>query len=122
MEERSPLNSVDRIKAPLLVVQGANDPRVTKAEADQIFIALRDRGRPVEYLLAPDEGHGFARPVNRMAAFMAAERFLSEHLGGRYQEGGRPEVVARLKEITVDPNTVTLSRTADAAGTFGAPR
>ena len=97
------MNSVDRIKAPLLVVQGANDPRVTKAEADQIFIALRDRGRPVEYLLAPDEGHGFARPVNRMAAFMAAERFLSEHLGGRYQEGGRPEVVARLKEITVDP-------------------
>jgi len=60
--------------------------------------------------------------VNKMAAFMAAERFLSEHLGGRHQEGGRPEVVARLKEITVDPTTVTLSRKADAAGTFSAPR
>ena len=122
LKEHSPLNSADKIKAPLLIVQGANDPRVNRAEAEQIVIALRDRGLPVEYLLAPDEGHGFARPVNNMAAFMAAERFLSEHLGGRYQEGGRPEVVARLKEITVDPKTVTLSGKADAASTFRAPR
>ena len=63
----------------------------------------------VEYILAPDEGHGFARPVNNMAMFMAAEKFLAAHLGGRYQEGGTPEVVARLKEITVDPKTVVLS-------------
>ena len=64
-----------------------------KAESDQIVIALRDRGFPVEYLVAPDEGHGFARPVNNMAMFAAAEKFLAKHLGGRFQEGGTPEVV-----------------------------
>ena len=98
-----------------MVVQGANDPRVNKAEADQIVIALRDRGFPVEYMLSPDEGHGFARPVNNMAMFMAAEKFLAKYLDGRYQEGGTPEVVARLKEITVDPKTVTLAKKVDAA-------
>ena len=67
LERQSPLNSAQKIKTPLLVVQGANDPRVKKAESDQIVIALRDRGFPVEYLVAPDEGHGFARPVNNMA-------------------------------------------------------
>ena len=72
---------------PLLIVQGANDPRVKRAEADQIVIALRDRGFPVEYLVAPDEGHGFARPVNNMAMFAAAEQFFAKHLGGRYQDG-----------------------------------
>jgi dipeptidyl aminopeptidase/acylaminoacyl peptidase len=108
MERQSPLNSAARIKTPLLVVQGANDPRVKKAESDQIVIALRDRGFPVEYIVAPDEGHGFARPVNNMAMFAAAERFLSKHLEGRFQESLTPEVATRLKEITVDPKTVTL--------------
>ncbi len=106
----SPLNSANKIKTPLMVVQGANDPRVKKAEAEQIVVALRDRGFHVEYLLAPDEGHGYARPVNNMAMIMAAEKFLAERLGGRYQEGGTPEVTARLKEITVDPKTVTVSK------------
>jgi acetyl esterase/lipase len=115
MEQRSPLNSASKIKTPLLVVQGANDPRVHRREAEQIVIALRDRGFPVEYLLAPDEGHGFARPVNNMAMFMAVEKFLAEQLGGRYQEGGSPEVTARLKEITVDPTTVVISKTLDAS-------
>ena len=55
------------------------------------MIALRDRGFPVEYLLAPDEGHGFARPVNNMAMFMAAEKFLAKHLDGRYQDGATPK-------------------------------
>src|SRR5688572_32496146 len=55
---QSPLNSAKSIKSPLLVVQGANDPRVKKAESDQIVVALRERGFPVEYLVAPDEGHG----------------------------------------------------------------
>src|SRR5258708_38011791 len=64
--ERSPLTLANKIKTPLLVVQGANDPRVNKREADQIVIALRDRGYPVEYLLPPDEGHGVGRPVNNM--------------------------------------------------------
>ncbi len=112
--ERSPLHSADKIKTPLLVVQGANDPRVNKREADQIVIALRDRGFPVEYIVAPDEGHGFARPVNNMALYMSAEKFLNKHLGGRYQEGGTPEVVARLKEISVDPKTVVLAKKVDA--------
>jgi len=114
LTERSPLTYADKIKTPLLVVQGANDPRVNKREADQIVIALRDRGYPVEYLVAPDEGHGFARPVNNMALYMSAEKFLANHLGGRFQEGGTPEAVARLKEISVDPKTVVLAKKVDA--------
>ena len=73
LERQSPLNSANKIKTPLLVAQGANDPRVNKAESDRIVIALRDRGFPVEYLVAPDEGHGFQRPVNNMAMMAAAE-------------------------------------------------
>jgi dipeptidyl aminopeptidase/acylaminoacyl peptidase len=115
LTERSPLTYANRIKTPLLVVQGANDPRVNRREAEQIVVALRDRGFPVEYLLAPDEGHGFARPVNNLAMFMAAEKFLAEHLGGRYQEGGSPEAAKRLAEITVDPKTVVLTKTLDAS-------
>ena len=106
---RSPLLSADKIKTPLLVAQGANDPRVNRRESEQIVIALRDRGFPVEYILAPDEGHGFARPINNLALFTAAEKFFAQHLGGRYQEGGSPESVARLKEITVDPKTVVVA-------------
>lgn len=113
--ERSPLNSADKIKTPLLVAQGANDPRVNRREAEQIVVALRDRGFPVEYLLAPDEGHGFARPVNNMALFMESEKFLAQHLGGRYQEGGTPEVTARLKEITVDPKSVVVEKKTEPA-------
>jgi dienelactone hydrolase len=121
LKDRSPLGSADKIKTPLLVVQGANDPRVNKREAEQIVIALRDRGFPVEYLLAPDEGHGFARPVNNMAMFMATEKFLAKYLDGRYQQDGTPEVVERLKELTVDPKTVTLAKKVDAAQ-VGAPK
>jgi dipeptidyl aminopeptidase/acylaminoacyl peptidase len=109
MKRQSPLYSADKIKTPLMVVQGANDPRVNKREADQIVIALRDRNYPVEYLVAPDEGHGFARPVNNMAMVAAAEKFLAKHLGGRYQESMTPEVTKRLTEITVDPKSVTLA-------------
>ncbi|MBS1794180.1 MAG: S9 family peptidase [Acidobacteria bacterium] len=114
LDRQSPLNSVDKIKTPLMIVQGANDPRVNKREADQIVVALRERNYPVEYILAPDEGHGFARPVNNMAMLMAAEKFLAKYLGGRFQDGGTPEVVQRLKEITVDVKTVTLAKKADA--------
>jgi dipeptidyl aminopeptidase/acylaminoacyl peptidase len=111
LERQSPLFSAGKIRTPLLVVQGANDPRVKKAESDQIVVALRDRGFPVEYIVAPDEGHGFARPVNSMAMFAAIEKFLAKHLGGRYQDSMPPEVATRLKEITVDPKTVTLTKT-----------
>ncbi|MBW8878785.1 MAG: S9 family peptidase [Acidobacteria bacterium] len=106
LDRQSPLNSADKIKAPLLVVQGANDPRVNKAESDQIVVALRERGFPVEYVVAPDEGHGFARPVNNLAMFAAAEKFLAKHLGGHYQESMTPEVATRLAEISVDVKTV----------------
>lgn len=113
LERQSPLNSANKIKAALMVVQGANDPRVNKAESDQIVIALRERGFPVEYIVAPDEGHGFARPVNNMAMFAAAEKFLAKHLGGRYQESMKPEVAKRLGEITVDVKTVQLAPPSD---------
>ncbi|MCS7044489.1 MAG: prolyl oligopeptidase family serine peptidase [Bryobacteraceae bacterium] len=105
---QSPLFSAGRIRTPLMVVQGANDPRVKKRESDQIVIALRDRKFPVEYLVADDEGHGFARPVNNLAMIAAVEKFLAKYLGGRYQESMPPEVEKRLKELTVDPATVKL--------------
>jgi dipeptidyl aminopeptidase/acylaminoacyl peptidase len=116
LDRQSPLNSANKIKTPLMVVQGANDPRVNKAEADQIVIALRDRNYPVQYLLAPDEGHGFARPVNNMAMYAESEKFLSKYLGGRYQETMTPEVAQRLKEISVDVKTVALAKKPDMTG------
>jgi dipeptidyl aminopeptidase/acylaminoacyl peptidase len=116
LDRQSPLNSANKIKTPLMVVQGANDPRVNKTEADQIVIALRDRNYPVQYLLAPDEGHGFQRPVNNMAMFAESEKFLSKYLGGRYQETMTPEVAQRLKEISVDVKTVALVKKPDMTG------
>jgi dipeptidyl aminopeptidase/acylaminoacyl peptidase len=121
LERQSPLNSAAKIKTPLMVIQGANDPRVNKAESEQIVIALRDRGAPVEYLLAPDEGHGFARPINNMATFAAMEKFFSKHLSGRYQEYMGPEVSERLKTLTIDPKTVTKTTTISAASA-GVPK
>ncbi len=121
LQRQSPLNSASKIKTPLLVAQGANDPRVNKAESDQIVIALRDRGFPVEYLVAPDEGHGFARPVNNMAMIASAEKFFAKYLGGRFQESVTDEVATRLKEITVDAKTVALAKKVDAAS-VGAPK
>lgn len=111
---QSPLTAASKIKTPLLVAQGANDPRVNKAEAEQIVVALRDRNYPVQYICAPDEGHGFNRPVNNMALMAAAEKFLAQHLKGRYQETMTPAVAQRLQEITVDPKTVVLAAPAPA--------
>lgn len=85
LRRQSPLFSVDKMKAPLLVVQGANDPRVKKAESDQIVGAYRQKGQAVEYLVAEDEGHGFARPDNRLAAMLVLERFLHRHVGSDLQ-------------------------------------
>ena len=120
LDRQSPLNSADKIKTPLMIVQGANDPRVNKREADQIVIALRDRGYPIQYLLADDEGHGFQRPVNNMAMFAAGEKFLAKYLGGRYQETMTPEVMKRLGEITVDPKNVVLVQKTDMSAAPGA--
>lgn len=102
LKKASPLFSVDKMNKPLLVAQGANDPRVKQVESDQIVIALRDKGKKVRYLLADDEGHGFHKPINNMAKFVEIENFLSEILGGRCQKDMPDEVAKRLKEITVD--------------------
>jgi len=118
---QSPLSAAAKIKTPLLVIQGAHDPRVNKRESDQIVIALRDRGFPVEYMVAPDEGHGFARPVNNMAMFASAEKFLAKYLGGRYQESMTDEVSQRLKEINVDVKTVTMPKMMTASAELPKP-
>jgi dipeptidyl aminopeptidase/acylaminoacyl peptidase len=115
LEARSPINFVDRIKVPLLVVHGANDPRVKQAESDRIVVSLRDKGMPVEYIVAPDEGHGFRSPENRMALAVSMERFLGKHLGGRVQQDVPEKIAARLKEITVDPASVKLPDAAAVA-------
>lgn len=86
--QRSPLTYVDRIQRPLLIGQGANDPRVKQAESDQIVQAMQEKKIPVTYVLFPDEGHGFARPENRLAFYAVTEAFLAEHLGGRYEPVG----------------------------------
>ena len=83
---RSPLSRAASIKTPLLIAQGANDPRVKQAESEQIVAALRDAGIDYEYMLFPDEGHGFAKPENRLKFYAAAERFLARHLGGRAED------------------------------------
>jgi hypothetical protein len=110
LKEMSPLNSAARIRAPLLVIQGANDPRVNKAESEQIVVSLRDRGRPVEYLLAPDEGHGFAGRENRLAVAAAMEKFFAAHVGGRYQETMPQDIAAKLAALTVDVKAVVVSK------------
>jgi dipeptidyl aminopeptidase/acylaminoacyl peptidase len=83
---RSPLSRAAGIRIPLLIAQGANDPRVKQAESEQIVAALENAGIEHEYLLFPDEGHGFAKPENRLRFYAAAERFLAHHLGGRAEE------------------------------------
>jgi len=88
LRSRSPLFFVDRIRIPMLIAQGANDPRVNRDESEQMVAALRKKGLKVEYLLFPDEGHGFAKPANRLKFYAAAEKFLAEHLGGRFEPTG----------------------------------
>lgn len=106
IREASPLFNVDKINKPLLVIQGANDPRVKQAEADQIVIALRNKGKKVEYILAPDEGHGFYKPLNSKAMYAAVEKFLSEVIGTPYQKEMPKNIADKLKEITVDISKV----------------
>lgn len=88
LAERSPLTRVSNISKPLLIGQGANDPRVNQAESDQIVSAMQGKSIPVTYVLYPDEGHGFARPENNLSFFAVTEIFLGKHLGGRYQDIG----------------------------------
>ena len=91
LTSRSPLTHVDRIQIPMLIAQGANDPRVKQSESEQIVAAMEKNGIPHEYMLFEDEGHGFAKPENRLRFYAAAERFLARHLGGRYEEAKEPE-------------------------------
>lgn len=85
LNERSPLTYVDQIQRPLLIGQGANDPRVKQAESDQIVQAMQAKNIPVTYVLYPDEGHGFARPENKLSFFAVTEAFLARSIGGRYE-------------------------------------
>ena len=86
--DRSPISLVDNISKPLLVAQGANDPRVKQAESDQIVNTMKGKNIPVIYALYPDEGHGFARPENRLSFFVLTEYFLNKNLGGRVEKVG----------------------------------
>lgn len=98
LQSRSPLFSAGRITKPLLIAQGANDPRVKQAESDQIVAAMRERGLPVEYIVFPDEGHGFARPENNRKFIAAAEAFLARYLGGRAEPPSPEENVDDLRQ------------------------
>ena len=89
LDSRSPLSYVDRIRIPMLIAQGANDPRVKQSESEQIVAAMKEKGIDHEYLLFHDEGHGFVKPENRLEFYARAERFLAKHLGGRYEEDER---------------------------------
>lgn len=102
----SPLTKAKAIVTPLVVVQGKNDPRVNIRESNQIVAAVRDNGKPVEYMVAPDEGHGFARPINNLAMVTKMEEFFAKYLGGRYQKEVPEDIAERLKVLMVDPKTV----------------
>lgn len=100
LKTQSPLFKADQIKVPLLIGQGANDPRVNKAESDQIVAAMRKNDKPVVYYVFPDEGHGFARPENRVAFDAATEEFLAKYLGGRFEPATAEEskLLASVKQ------------------------
>ncbi len=120
LASRSPLTFADRIKKPLLIGQGANDPRVKQAEADQIVAAMQSKNIPVTYVLFPDEGHGFARPPNNMAFNAVTEAFLARHLGGRSEPIGE-DVTKSTAEVRVGadqvPGLVTAMGKAPVAPT-----
>ncbi len=85
LKSRSPLFKIDQIKIPILIAQGANDPRVKQAESEQIIAAMKQKGLDCEYMLFSDEGHGFVKPENQLKFYSAAEKFLAKHLDGRYE-------------------------------------
>jgi dipeptidyl aminopeptidase/acylaminoacyl peptidase len=86
LKSRSPLFKVDAIRIPMLIAQGANDPRVNKAESEQIVAAMQAKGLDHQYMLFEDEGHGLLKPENRIKFYAAAEKFLAKHIGGRHEE------------------------------------
>ncbi len=102
LKAASPLFSASNIVKPLLIVQGANDPRVKKAESDQIVDALKANNQPVTYLMAEDEGHGFRKPLNKMALHAEIERFFATYLGGDYQKEVQEEVKETIELLLQD--------------------
>ncbi len=113
LKKQSPFFHAENIDDPLLVIQGANDPRVKKQESDQIVVAARENGVPVQYLVAPEEGHGFRKENNSLAVAAKMERFFADHLGGRYQTSASNPVQQRLDALTVDPDSVTLPKESE---------
>jgi dipeptidyl aminopeptidase/acylaminoacyl peptidase len=109
LADRSPLHKVDAIKKPLLIAQGANDPRVKQAESDQIVNAMKAKNIPVTYVLYPDEGHGFARPANRTSFYAVAEGFLAQCLGGRYEPVGNDFKGSSIKVLEGAANVPGLA-------------
>jgi dipeptidyl aminopeptidase/acylaminoacyl peptidase len=89
LQDRSPALHVDGIKKPLLIAQGANDPKVMRSDTDKFVKALKEKGVPVTYALYPDEGQGFHRPENNLAFMALAEAFLKKHLGGEAEPIGK---------------------------------
>jgi len=114
LDSISPLTHVDSIEDPLLIGQGANDPRVKIAESDQIVEAMNRRGLPVTYVVFPDEGHGFRRPENSMAFNAVTEVFLAEHLGGRFEPIG--DDVAKSTAEVRDKGGLELPGVVEASG------
>ncbi|TVP88958.1 MAG: S9 family peptidase, partial [Thioalkalivibrio sp.] len=106
LKAQSPLFSANRIRAPLMVVHGANDPRVVQAESDQIVRVLREAGHDVKYYLAPDEGHGLVDETNRLAVMAALEDFLANHLGGRLQDAHPQRIEERREALRVELSTL----------------
>jgi dipeptidyl aminopeptidase/acylaminoacyl peptidase len=114
LKKQSPLTYVDRICRPLLIGQGANDPRVKQAESDQIADSMRAKGIPVTYLLYPDEGHGFARPENNLSFSAVTEAFLSKNLGGRCEPVGDDLRGASLRVLAGGEDIAGLQASAAA--------
>ena len=114
LASRSPVTHIGDIQRPLLVAQGANDPRVNKDEADQIVNAMKEKGLRVTYVLYPDEGHGFAKPANRTSFYAVSESFLSQCLGGRYQPVGEDFNGASLQVLEGAEHVPGLKEALDA--------
>lgn len=108
LTRQSPFFHADKIRVPLMVAQGANDPRVKKSESDQIVIAMRNLGLQVSYLNFPDEGHGFANPQNNMAFIASMEKFLAGQIGGRYQSEIPESIQEIINKVTVDVSVLKM--------------
>jgi dipeptidyl aminopeptidase/acylaminoacyl peptidase len=115
----SPLFKADRIKRPLLIGQGANDPRVNRRESEQVVDAMKAKGIPVTYVLFPDEGHGFARPQNNIAFYATAEHFLERCLGGRAEPFGRTLQASSMQVLHGVEFAPGLKAALDGAGATG---